>query len=171
MKDNSTMGRMLKRFLLTTMVVSGCFAMVWAQTRTITGKITSKDDGNAMPGVNIILKGTQRGSSSNATGNFSIEVPNDNSVLVFSFVGYKTLEIPVVSRSIIDVNLEPGLESLQEVVVTALGINREKRSLAYAVGELKSEDIVKASNPNLLKALDGKVSGVNLTSLSSDPTS
>lgn len=171
MKDNSTMGRMLKRILLTTMVVSGCFAMVWAQTRTITGKITSKEDGNAMPGVNIVLKGTQRGSSSNAMGNFSIEVPNNNAVLVFSFVGYKTQEIPVASRSIIEVALEPGAESLQEVVVTALGINREKRSLAYSVGELKSEDIVKASNPNLLKALDGKVSGVNLTSLSSDPTS
>ena len=171
MNNNFTMGRALKRLLLTTLIVSGCFMMAWSQTRNITGKITSKEDGNPMPGVNIILKGTQRGSSTNAAGSYTIEVPNNNAVLVYSFVGYKTQEIPVANRSAIDVTLEAGVESLQEVVVTALGINREKRSLAYSVGELKSEDIVKAANPNLLKSLDGKISGVNLTNLSSDPTS
>ncbi|MEI7587336.1 SusC/RagA family TonB-linked outer membrane protein, partial [Runella sp.] len=104
-------------------------------------------------------------------GNYTIEVTGNNPTLVFSFVGYTLVEMPVGTKSVIDVTMEPGAENLQEVVVTALGISREKRSLAFSVGELKSEDIVKAGNPNLLKSLDGKVSGVNLTNISSDPTS
>jgi TonB-linked SusC/RagA family outer membrane protein len=153
------------------MVVGVGFGTAWAQVRTVTGKITSKEDGNGMPGVNIVLKGTQKGSSSNASGNYTIEVTGNNPTLVFSFVGYTLVEMPVGTKSVIDVTMEPGAENLQEVVVTALGISREKRSLAFSVGELKSEDIVKAGNPNLLKSLDGKVSGVNLTNISSDPTS
>lgn len=163
--------RMLRPLFITAIVMGVGFGTAWAQVRTVTGKITSKDDGNGMPGVNIVLKGTQKGSSSNATGNYSIEVNGANPVLVFSFVGYTLVEVPVGSRSVIDVAMEPSVENLQEVVVTALGISREKRSLAFSVGELKSEDIVKAGNPNLMKSLDGKVSGVNLTNISSDPTS
>ncbi|AEI49134.1 SusC/RagA family TonB-linked outer membrane protein [Runella slithyformis] len=171
MNYNSTMWRRLMRLLMTTLVVGGSFAATWAQIRTVTGKITSKEDGSGMPGVNIVLKGSQKGSSSNGTGNYSMEVTGNNPVLVFSFVGYSPVEVPVGTRSVIDVSMEPGIETLQEVVVTALGISREKRSLAFSVGELKSEDIVKAGNPNLMKSLDGKVSGVNLTNISSDPTS
>lgn len=162
---------MLRPLLITAMVVGVGFGTAWAQVRTVTGKITSKEDGNGMPGVNIVLKGTQKGSSSNASGNYTIEVTGNNPVLVFSFVGYTLVEVPVGTKSVIDVSMEPGAENLQEVVVTALGISREKRSLAFSVGELKSEDIVKAGNPNLMKSLDGKVSGVNLTNISSDPTS
>jgi TonB-dependent SusC/RagA subfamily outer membrane receptor len=77
----------------------------------------------------------------------------------------------VNGRSVIDVAIAPSAENLREVVVTALGISRDKRALAYSLSEVKGEDIVKGGNPNLMKSLDGKVSGVNLTSLSSDPTS
>ena len=71
----------------------------------------------------------------------------------------------------IDVTLVPSATEMGEVVITALGISREKKSLAYSVGEVKTEDLVKAGNINVMKSLDGKISGVNLTSLSSDPTS
>lgn len=171
MKFSFILQQMLRPLLITMMVVGVGFGTAWAQVRTVTGKITSKEDGNGMPGVNIVLKGTQKGSSSNASGNYTIEVTGNNPVLVFSFVGYTLVEVPVGTKSVIDVTMEPGAENLQEVVVTALGISREKRSLAFSVGELKSEDIVKAGNPNLMKSLDGKVSGVNLTNISSDPTS
>lgn len=171
MKFRSILQQMLRPLLITAMVVGVGFGTAWAQVRTVTGKITSKEGGNGMPGVNIVLKGTQKGSSSNASGNYTIEVTGNNPTLVFSFVGYTLVEMPVGTKSVIDVTMEPGAENLQEVVVTALGISREKRSLAFSVGELKSEDIVKAGNPNLLKSLDGKVSGVNLTNISSDPTS
>lgn len=157
--------------MMALVVGAGCYSMAWAQVRTITGKITSKDDGQGMPGVNILLKDSQRGTSSNASGNYSMEVSGPNAVLVFSFVGYTKMEIPVGNRSVIDVTMTSDAGLLQEVVVTALGISREKRSLAYSVSEVKSEDLVKAANPNILKSLDGKVSGVNLTNLSSDPTS
>ncbi len=139
--------------------------------RVVTGKITSKDDGSAMPGVNVIVKGTMVGSSSNAAGAYSIEVPNDNSVLVFSFVGYNQEEVVVGNRTTLDVAIAPSQEVLKEVVVTALGISKDTRTLAYSASTIKTDDIVKGGNNNLMKALDGKVSGVNFTNLSSDPTS
>lgn len=142
-----------------------------AEAQVVRGKITSKEDGTTMPGVNIVVKGTQTGTSSDASGAYSLEVGPGNPTLVFSFVGYQQEEVQVNGRSVIDVAITPSAENLKEVVVTALGISRDAKKLAYAVSNIKSEDIVRAGNPNLMKSLDGKVSGVNLTSLSSDPTS
>ncbi len=172
MKHRSTFQWLLRPLLMAVMVVAaGCLTAAMAQVRTITGKITSKDDGLAMPGVNVLIKDSQRGTSTNAEGKFTIDVSGSNAVLVFSFVGYTKTEVPVGNRSVVDVVMTSDASQLQEVVVTALGISREKKSLAYSISEVKSEDLVKAANPNVLKALDGKVSGVNLTNLSSDPTS
>nr|WP_293840894.1 SusC/RagA family TonB-linked outer membrane protein [uncultured Arsenicibacter sp.] len=172
MKHRSTFQWLLRPLLMAAMVVAaGCLTAAMAQVRTITGKITSKDDGLAMPGVNVLIKESQRGTSTNAEGKFTIDVSGSNAVLVFSFVGYTKTEVPVGNRSVVDVVMTSDASQLQEVVVTALGISREKKSLAYSISEVKSEDLVKAANPNVLKALDGKVSGVNLTNLSSDPTS
>lgn len=133
--------------------------------------VVKSSDGEVLPGVTIVLKGTSNGVLSDVDGNYSIHLPNAQAVLVFSFVGMQTQEIPVNGRSEINVTLESATIGVDEVVVTALGISREKRSLAYSVGEVKSDDLVKAGNTNVMKSLDGKVSGVNLTSLSSDPTS
>jgi TonB-linked SusC/RagA family outer membrane protein len=131
-----------------------------------------RDSKGGIEGVTVQEKGTTRMTTSNATGNFSLSVSNGDAVLVFSSVGFKQLEVPVNNRAVLDVTLESGrAEELSNVVVTALGISRNKRSLAYSISEVKSEDLTKAANPNFLKSLDGKVSGVNLTSLSSDPTS
>ncbi|MGV8879405.1 MAG: SusC/RagA family TonB-linked outer membrane protein [Sphingobacteriaceae bacterium] len=127
--------------------------------------------GEPLVGVTVKIKGTNLGVSTDENGHYTVNTPDGNGTLVFSYLGYVTQEVPVRSRSGIDVILKKDIHSLDEVVVTALGISREKKSLGYSVGEVKAEDLVKAANPNLLKSLDGKVSGVNLTNLSSDPTS
>ncbi|MEO9005269.1 MAG: SusC/RagA family TonB-linked outer membrane protein, partial [Ginsengibacter sp.] len=140
----------------------------FADTR-ITG--TVKDEkGNSLTGVSVTIVGQQGGVTTDNFGNFSITVP-PSAQLRFSYVGYTTVTISVSGRTHIDISLNPEASSLNEVVVTALGISRQKKSLGYSVSEVNSEDLVKASNPNVLKSLDGKVSGVNITNLSSDPTS
>jgi TonB-linked SusC/RagA family outer membrane protein len=157
--------------LILVVVISGLFAFSAAAQQVITGKITSREDGSAMPGVNVVVKGSQVGTTSSASGTYSIEVTGAAPSLIFSFVGYIQEEVVVGNRSVIDVSIAPSAEVLKEVVVTALGINKDARTLAYSVATVNGNDLVKASNPNLLKALDGKVSGVNFTNLSSDPTS
>lgn len=137
---------------------------------TVSGVV--KDENGTVAGVTVQEKGTARMTTTNENGFFSLSVTSADAVLVFSSVGFKETEVPVANRSVINITLEAGrAEELSNVVVTALGISRSKRSLAYSVAEVKSESLTQAANPNFLKSLDGKVSGVNLTSLSSDPTS
>ncbi|MBA4848915.1 SusC/RagA family TonB-linked outer membrane protein [Emticicia sp. BO119] len=170
MKLNFTLRSML-RGLVFFGILLGAAPTVWAQTRTITGKVTSKEDGAAMPGVNILLKGTQKGTSTNATGNYSLEVSGSNPVLVFSFVGYEATEVPVGNRSTIDLAMDLSAESLKEVVVTALGIKREEKSLGYSVGKVDGKDLSRISNENVLNAMSGKVAGVAINSTGSTGSS
>lgn len=163
MKLNFTLRSMLRGLVFFGFLLGACAPTVWAQTRTVTGKVTSKEDGAAMPGVNILLKGTQKGTSTNATGNYSIEV-GSNAVLVFSFVGYEATEIPVGNRSTVDLAMDLSAESLKEVVVTALGIKREEKSLGYSVGKVDGKDLSRISNENVLNAMSGKVAGVAINS-------
>lgn len=134
--------------------------------RAITGKVTSAADGTALPGVNIIVKGTSVGTTSSVDGSYSINVDDNNAVLVFSFIGYVTQEVTVGNRSVIDVQLEESSEQLSEVVVTALGIQREKRSLGYSVGEVSGKDIVNVPQENVVNALAGRVAGVTINQTS-----
>jgi TonB-linked SusC/RagA family outer membrane protein len=133
--------------------------------------VVKSNTGETLPGATIVVKGTTIGTAAGADGSYSITVPNAQSVLVVSFIGMTVQEIPVNGKSVIDVSLASETAALDEVVVTALGISKAKKSLAYSVGEVKSESLVQAGNINAMKSLDGKISGVNLTSLSSDPTS
>lgn len=166
MNCNSILKQTLRRLLLMTMVVGACFVTSRAQVRTVTGKVTTSEDGTGMPGVNIVLKGSQKGTSTGGTGNYSIEVTGANPVLVFSFVGYEAFEAAVGNRSVVDVTLTPGSENLNEVVVTALGIKREKRALGYSVGEVSGKDIVNVPQENVLNALSGRVAGVQINQTS-----
>jgi len=129
------------------------------------------DPNGPLAGATVAEKGTGRQTSTRKDGSYSLDVSGPDAVLVVSFVGYTTREVPVAGRSTVDITLEPTAARMNEVVVTALGINRAKKSLGYSVAEVKSEDLVKAGNQNVLKAMDGKVSGVNFTNLSPDPTS
>lgn len=132
--------------------------------RTITGKITSGKDNSVMPGVNIILKGTQIGTTSDASGNYSLSIDEArNPVLVFSFIGFENQEITVGNQSIINIALKEGAETLQEVVVTALDIKRDARSLGYSVGQVDGKEISRVAQENILNSLSGKVPGVSIS--------
>lgn len=134
-----------------------------ALDQTVSGSVTD-DKGEGLPGVSIVVKGTTQGTTTDAQGAFKINVSNGSTVLVFSFVGYATQEITVGTQSVITVRLQPGDQTLNEVVVTALGIKREKKALTYAAGEIKGSDLAQANVTNLGTALSGKVAGVQVTS-------
>ncbi len=146
-----------------------CSSSIYAQVK-VSGVVKSPT-GEVLPGATIIVKGTSTGALAGPDGKYTITVPNGEATLVVSFVGMGNQEVAVAGRSVVDIVMAQGAITMDEVVVTALGITREKKSLAYSVGEVKADEMVRAGNNNVMKSLDGKISGVNLTSLSSDPTS
>lgn len=129
---------------------------------TITGKVISSEDGEGLPGVNVILKGTSQGSVTDVEGNYKLDVPDENSVLTFSSVGFVEEEVVVGNRSVIDIELIPDIETLSEVVVTALGIERPEDELGYATQRVKGEDLTLVTAPNIITSLSGKVAGVQI---------
>ncbi len=144
--------------LITTLLLVLSVA-AFAQQRTVSGTVTSSDDQLPIPSVNISVKGTVRGTASDFDGNYSIAVNSDD-VLVFSFVGFITQEITVGNRTNFDVVLQPDAALLGEVVVTALGISREKSSLTYAVDEVGSTDLTTVKQTNVVNSLSGRVAGL-----------
>ncbi len=138
----------------------------FAQTRTISGTVTSADDGSALPGVTVVVKGTNNGTVTDANGKYSLQVGKNATTLVFSFVGMKTQEIPIAGKTTINVAMSSEAISMNEVVVTALGISREKKSLGYAVQDVKGSDLAQVPKQNVLNALAGRVSGVQVTATS-----
>jgi TonB-linked SusC/RagA family outer membrane protein len=137
----------------------------------VTGRVTSKDD-VGLPGVSILVKGTTIGTSTDADGKYSLQVPDaENSVLVFSFIGFATQEVTVGSRGQIDLTLDEDVTQLTEVVVTALGIAQDKRALAYSVGTVKGDAIAQTQRPNFMVALQGRVAGLSMISTSGLPGS
>lgn len=135
----------------------------------INGKVTD-DQGEALPGVSILIKGTQFGTTSNATGNFSLDVTTPDAVLVFSFVGYERQEIPLGGRSTLDVQMVVESKALNEVVVTALGIKKEAKSLGYSVTKVDGALFTKTRETNIATSLAGKVAGVNVSGASTGPS-
>ncbi len=140
-----------------------------AQERTITGKVTSIEDGSSLPGVNILLKGTTNGTVTDSEGRYTLAIPGSEGVLVFTFIGFKTKEVDASNGSTIDVQLETDVTQLSEVVVTALGLERDKRSLGYALQSVSGGAISQRSEPNVLNSLQGKVAGVNIVGSSGAP--
>ena len=139
---------------------------VFAQ-QTVRGTVLSEAD-EGMPGVNVVLKGTTTGTTTDADGKFSISVPGPESVLVVSFVGYNTEEISVGSQSQIDVKLTPDIASLQEVVVIGYGTQR-KQDVTTAVAQVKPNEFVPGAVRNAGELLRGKVAGLTLSTSSGDP--
>lgn len=128
----------------------------------ITGRVTD-ENGAGFPGVNIVVKGTTTGTTTDAEGKYSIEVPDASSILVISFVGYTTQEITVGDRTVIDITLSPDVRSLDEVVVTALGVQKESKKLGYAVTSVQTDELIKQRTTNVMESLEGKVAGLNIT--------
>ncbi|WP_457068213.1 SusC/RagA family TonB-linked outer membrane protein [Hymenobacter sp. UYAg731] len=142
-----------------------------AQTRTVSGRVTDQKSSEALPGVTVLLKGTTTGVSTNSNGEYSLAVPATGGTLVFSSVGMATQERALGAESQISLALAQDARQLSEVVVTALGIERDTRSLGYATQQIKADQISQKSEPNVLSALQGKVSGVTITNSSGLPGS
>ncbi len=141
-----------------------CIQVTQAQKRTITGTVTNAADGTTLPGVSVVAKGTTSGATTDIDGNYKIVVPADAKTLVFSFVGMTTKEVEINNRVTINVALDPAMEQLDEVVVTALGISREKKSLGYSVQEVDGNDLNKAPELNVVNSLSGQAAGVQIIS-------
>ncbi|GAB3840538.1 SusC/RagA family TonB-linked outer membrane protein [Hymenobacter jeollabukensis] len=140
-----------------------------AQEKSISGKVTDAATGQGLPGVTVIAKGTTVGVSTNPDGVYTLKVPTTASVLVFSSIGYLSVEREIGAAAELNVALHTDTKQLSEVVVTALGIERDKRSLGYATQELKGEVLSQKSEPNLLNALQGRLAGVNIVTASGLP--
>jgi len=132
------------------------------QQTVITGTVVD-DNGTPLPGATVLEKGTSNGVQTDFDGKFSIEVTGTDPILVFSYIGFTTQEIAITNQSSINVTLITDTAQLDEVVVTALGIKREKKALSYAIQEVDSDKLARAANGNINTALQGKVAGVNVT--------
>ncbi len=153
---------LLSNFLLLVAILFT--SAVWAQDRTIKGKVTSKEEGIGLPGVNVVVKGTSVGTATNTDGTYSVQVAANAKVLVFSFVGFQNQEVEIGNRNSVDVELVSDDKVLSEIVVTAVGIERNTKKLGYSVEQVSSEKLVQKSEPDVLRALQGKVPGLNISS-------
>lgn len=132
-----------------------------ASEKVITGTILD-EAGLPIVGANVTVKGTSKGTISDVDGVFKLSVPQNNSVLVISFIGYKTITLPVGTNTVLKIAMEPEAEQLNEVVVTALGIKREKKALGYAMQEVKTDALTENKSVSVANMLQGKIAGVQI---------
>ena len=160
----------MRKLLLLFLLFCGVLLSVAAQQKTITGTVSSSVEGEGpLPGVTISVKGTTLGIITDVNGKFTLKVPGDVTTLVISYVGMKTQEINIVGRTDINVLLESDFLNLDEVVVTALGISREKKALGYSVQDVKKDVIERTGNTDLAGAMQGKLSGIDIKPSSGMP--
>ncbi len=139
-----------------------------AQERTVSGRVTSAEDGSAVPGVNVLEKGTSNGTTTDMDGNFKINVSSESSVLSFSFIGYTTQEVAVGAQTVISVSLQSDITTLSEVVVVGYG-QQEKRDVTGVVTDVKSTDFNKGAIVAPDQLIAGKIAGVQITPNSGEP--
>lgn len=166
MKENVKWGHGsgLLKLLLTFLLF--CFFTV-AQAQTVTGTV-SDESGKKLSSVSVTVKGSTTGTTTDASGQYRINALSD-ATLVFSSVGYATLDVPVSGRSVADITLLTTAQSLEAVVITALGITKQARGLGYSATNVKPEELTINRSPNVINALQGKVAGVNISSLGTGP--
>lgn len=156
--------------LLCFMLLSAISSLsLFGQGREVTGTVTGADDGVPLPGVTVSVKGTSVGTITDGNGLYEINVPDGSDILVFSFVGLLTQELSSAFLSVVDVAMESDLQELEEVVVTAMGIRKEKKALGYSVQEIDEAQISGAKNMDVSKSLQGKIAGVDVKQSSGMP--
>lgn len=158
---------MMKKFIFILLCLVIGISTVVAQNTKVAGSVISADDGLPVIGASIVVKGTMVGTVTDYDGNFTLEVPSNGKVLIVSYVGMLTQEVPVSPN--VRVVLKSDTQNLDEVVVTAMGISKEKKALGYAVQDVKGEKLTQAANSNLAGALQGKVSGLDIKPSSGMP--
>ncbi|WP_247231851.1 SusC/RagA family TonB-linked outer membrane protein [Telluribacter sp. SYSU D00476] len=154
----------MRKLLLLFLGVLLAIGQTYAQSNTVSGRVTDTD-GSPIPGATVAVKGGTTGTTTDNNGSYSLSAPS-SATLVFSFVGFESREVQVGNQTVINVTLQSGINELNEVVVTAQGIERDRRSLGYAVQSVSGDLISQRSEPNLLNTLQGKLAGVNIGSAS-----
>ena len=152
----------MKRVLLLCSMVFGAVYCASAQSRQVTGKILDQETQESLPGVTILVKGTQLGTTTNAGGEFSLGVPEGDGILVISSIGYVSQEVQIGNTTVFSIALATDTRQLDEVVVTALNMERSAKSLGYSVSTLDGRDVNTVQTPSLVNALSGKVAGVDV---------
>src|SRR5690554_4814060 len=137
--------------------------------KNISGLVTDAESNNVLPGVTVLVQGTSTGTVTGINGNYQLTVGDNITTLVFSYTGYETAEIEIGNRSIINVQLKPTVQGLEEVVITALGIKREAKTLGYATASVDADEITVNRSSNFMNALQGKMAGVNISQLGTGP--
>ena len=153
-----------KVFMFVLFMGFGLSGQIFAQQRTVQGTVTD-NQGSLLPGVTVVIKGTTQGTVTNADGNFSLTNISEDATLVFSFVGMQSQEIEVGNKTSINVTMIEDVIGLKDIVVTALGITREKKSLGYSVGEVSGAELNETPQGNLLNAIAGKAAGVQVSQM------
>ncbi|MBX0290807.1 SusC/RagA family TonB-linked outer membrane protein [Hymenobacter sp. HSC-4F20] len=153
----------MRKILLTAALVAPVLLQqAAAQNRQISGRVTDRANGQGLPGVTVLVKGTNIGVSTNSDGTYTISAPTSATTLTFSSIGFLPIERPIGDASTIDIGLTTDSKQLGEVVVTAQNVERTRNSLPYAATQIEGENITKARNPNFINGLSGKVAGVQI---------
>jgi TonB-linked SusC/RagA family outer membrane protein len=169
----------MKRWAMVGVVVTGFTGQAYPMVKTtnltvkvidktVSGKVTASEDNLPIPGVSVVLKGSKTGTNTDVDGVFKISIPDDNAVLVFSAVGFVTQEIPVGTKSVIDIALSSDLKTLTEVVVVGYG-TQKKSQLTGAISSVGAKEINEMPITNLGQALQGRAAGVDVTQSGSKP--
>ncbi|MBN2215110.1 MAG: SusC/RagA family TonB-linked outer membrane protein [Bacteroidales bacterium] len=160
---------MKRPILVAGLIFYGALFCLQAQKSEVSGVVISAEDSLSIPGVAVFIKGTETGTITDMNGFYSLIVPSDTNILVYSFIGMESQEIPVYGKRIINVVLSPQAFQLKEIVVTALGIRRDSKALGYSATSVSSQEITRSRDRSILNSLQGKVAGVDISSSSGAP--
>ncbi|GAA4413574.1 SusC/RagA family TonB-linked outer membrane protein [Nibrella viscosa] len=150
----------MRKFILSSWILAIVFCLpVLAQNITVTGRVTTAEDGSALPGVSVLIKGTTRGTTTDQNGDYRLSAAKGD-VLQVSFIGFATESVKLENQTTVNFTLKPDASQLQEIVVTAQGIRKSQREIGYAVSKVQTEDVTVGRSPQLAQALSGKVTGL-----------
>ncbi|MBD0254212.1 MAG: TonB-dependent receptor plug domain-containing protein, partial [Cytophagales bacterium] len=152
----------MKKLLFILLAIACLPHLAHGQGRAVSGKVLSQEDGLPLPGVNVMLKGTTTGTTTDAEGGYKLNVPDGGGTLIFSFIGFTSQEAEIGTRNVVEVRMLTDTKQLSEVVVTALGIEREKKALGYTVQEIKGSQLTETRSANVANSLNGRVAGVRV---------
>ncbi len=157
-----TKNKNMKKQLLTSIILLFLSTAILAQMKSVNGTIISAEDDLGLPGVSVSIKGTTHGASTNLDGHFNLSGVADTDILLFSFIGFKDQEILVGTKKEFFVKMEVSATNLDEVVVTALGVKRQKREIGYSTDKIETEDLVRSNAPDVINAIVGRSAGVQV---------
>ena len=140
-----------------------------SQSLTVRGQITAADNGETLIGVNILVKGTPTGTVTDIDGNYELSVPSSDAILLVSYTGFRTMEVPVNGQATINLALEADVAQLDEIVVTGTAAGQSKKTLSFSVGRIDEELITTVPSPNVGSGLQGKIAGLRVNQVSGQP--